>query len=163
MFNGDWLPRELSSCAGLTSLRLQDCHSSSNLPTMSTQSHVALSQPPSRLPNGVYLRNLRQLYLVDCHFAAFPTAISGATALRLLMCTNRVVRRSASVPDTPFKAKTAAGVLASMEWLRELRLRASDWKPSERRSLGRLLPEVRIVYYEDWPALRTWMFDEASL
>ena len=57
------------------------------------------------------------------------------------------------MPDEPFKARQAARVLKCVEFLKELRLRASDWKPKERRSLLRLLSGLRIVLQADWEGI----------
>ena len=140
---GGWLPRELTACAGLTALRLRDCRSHEDA---THQWELASDPPPHRLPVGVYLQTLQELHLVDCQFAAFPVAVSEATALRSLVCSNNAVRRLPTVPSTPFKADHAAVVLGCLPQLSQLRFRASDWDPEQRHSLPYMLPDACIDF-----------------
>ena len=98
---GGWLPRDLPSGTGLTALRLRDCRATADA---TYEGEPATDAPPHRLPVGVYLQTVQELHLVDCQFAAFPAAVSEATALLLLVCSNNAIRRLPTVPSAPFKA-----------------------------------------------------------
>ena len=144
----EWQPSGQLSCAGLTALRLHECYGNEYNSAAEVKDYRFYSEdlPATRLTAGEYLRNLRDLSLVDFRFAEIPRIIAAATALRLLTCTNKAPQfRSFVEPQRLFSAHQAAEVLARLPQLRELRLSERDWEPGEWSTLSAVLPGVSII------------------